>query len=351
MIDSRRSAPLALARGGVLHMPRVSVNIVTFDSAERIDACLESVAAQTLTDIGVTVIDNASTDGTVNRLRQWEARGVRVIANPTNVYYARAHNQAIRESDSEFVLTLNPDVLVFPDYLERVVNVFDRSPQIGSVNGKLLLTKREALRPSLIALPPAPGALIDGTGLLMRRSRRPGLRGNHMPAITHCLEATEIFGVDGACAAYRRTMLDDVTVNGEVFDEDFVIYREDVDLAWRAQILGWESWYEPTAIGYHVRRFHVGGDRRAIPPELKRHAVKNGWLLLIKNEDASSLLCAFPWVLPYQLKILGGLLMVEHSSLAAIPEMLRLLSRTHRKRALIHARRRRTPAELRRWFR
>jgi GT2 family glycosyltransferase len=331
-------------------MPRFAVNVVTFDSADRIDACLASVFQQSLTDFSVTVVDNASTDGTRERLARWEERGVRVLANPENRYYARAHNQAIRAGDGEFVLTLNPDVLLRPDYLERVAAAFAVSPRVGSVNGKLLLVAPDALRPDLLTGPPPADALLDGAGLTMRRSRRPYLRGNRQPAATACLEPAAIFGVDGAAAAYRRATLDDAAIEGEVFDEDFAIYREDVDLAWRAQLLGWDSRYAPEAVAYHVRRFHLGRDRRAIPPDLKRHSVKNGWLLLLKNEDPSSLLRALPWLLPYQLKILAGLLAVERSSLGAIPDTLRLLPRIRRKRAFTHARRRRSPAEMRRWF-
>ncbi len=331
-------------------MPRVSVNIVTFDSADRIDACLQSVAAQTLTDYQITVVDNASTDATLDRLVAWERRGVRVIANATNTYYARGHNQALRASDGGIVLTLNPDVVIRPDYLDSVVAVFDRSPGVGSVNGKLLLVPVDGLGPELTRRPIDPDALIDGTGLVISRGRRPALRGNRQLAAAHCLDPAEIFGVDGACAAYRRAMLDDIAIDGEVFDEDFAIYREDVDLAWRAQLLGWESRYEPAAVGYHVRRFHVGQRRREIPTDLKRHSVKNGWLLLLKNDDPWSLLRDLMHVLPYQLKILAGLATIEPTSLGAIADTARLLPRLRRKRAWIQARRRRSPTEMRRWF-
>ncbi|HET8626079.1 MAG TPA: glycosyltransferase family 2 protein [Thermomicrobiales bacterium] len=334
-------------------MPRIAVNIVTHDSAARIDGCLAAVFRQTCTDFAVTVVDNASRDGTLDRLDRWRERGVRVVANPENRYYARAHNQAIRATDGEFVLTLNPDVLLYPDYLAAVVAAFEQSPAIGSVNGKLLLPPGD-LAPTLLDRPPAPETLIDGAGLLLRRSRRPDLRGNRRPHGASCLAPRPIFGVDGACGAYRRAMLDDVAWPGpdgpEYFDEDFVIYREDVDLAWRSQIYGWDSVYTPAALAYHARTFHVGRGRRAIPAHLKRHAVKNGWLLLLKNAAIATLLRDLPFVLPYQLKIAAGLVAVERSSLGAIPDTLRLLPRALRKCAWIRAHRRRAPTDVRRRF-
>ncbi|HEX5502392.1 MAG TPA: glycosyltransferase family 2 protein [Thermomicrobiales bacterium] len=334
-------------------MPRLAINIVTHDSAARIDGCLVAVFAQTWHDFAVTVVDNASRDGTLDRLAPWRERGVRVVANPANRYYARAHNQAIRETDGDLVLTLNPDVLLYPDYLAAVVAAFESSPAIGSVNGKLLLPPG-GLTPALLDRPPAPETPIDGAGLTLRRSRRPDLRGNRRPHGRCCLAPRSIFGVDGACGAYRRAMLDDVALPGadrpEYFDEDFVIYREDVDLAWRAQLYGWDSVYTPAALAYHARTFHVGRGRRAIPAHLKRHAVKNGWLLLVKNADAAGLLRDLPFVLPYQLKILAGLAAVERSSLGALPDTLRLLPRALRKRAWIQAHRRRAPSDVRRRF-
>lgn len=331
-------------------MPRITINIVTHNSADTIDACLQGVTRQHYRDYQVTVFDNASTDDSLARVRAWESPTVRVVANEQNTYFARAHNWAIDHSDSEFVLTLNPDVMMYPDYFTQVIAAFDRSSQIGSVNGKLLLVDQEELSPELLRSPPNPLALIDGAGLTMRRSRRPYLRGNRQLTRTHCLQPHYIFGVDAACGAYRRSMLEDIAIDGEYFDNDFVIYREDVDLAWRAQLSGWDSYYTPDAVAYHVRGFQLGRGRGRMAPALKRHSVKNGWLLSIKNDSVWSMLRCVPWILPYQLKILAGILTVEHGSLGAVGDVIKLLPTMRRKRRIIHARRRRTEREMREWF-
>jgi GT2 family glycosyltransferase len=298
----------------------------------------------------VTVIDNGSADGTLTRLEPWRGRGVRVLAMGSNLYYARAHNLGIRETESELVLTLNPDACLRPDYLSAVARAFALSPCIGSVNGRLLLLPGPTPDLDSLLARPVGEFVLDGAGLLMRRSRRPHLRGAHRPAHTTCMEAASIFGADGACAAYRRAMLEDTAVEGENLDEDFVMYREDVDLAWRAQLFGWDSYYAPDAVGYHVRGVHVGQSRRSIPTELRRQSVKNGWLLVIKNDTLGALARDAAYVAPYQARILAGLLTIERSSLPAIADLLRLLPAMRRKRALIQARRRRPDAEMRRWF-
>src|SRR5260221_8571046 len=160
-------------------MIRVAINIVTYNSAEFIDACLESVFSQTFTNYQVTVIDNGSQDNTVSRLSAWERRGVRIILNEANLYYSRAHNSGIRESNSEFVMVLNPDVVLSTTFLMHVIAALDRFPQVGSVNGRLIRVKPGELRAELMNTPLHPDAVLDGAGLMMYRSRRPDLRGNN----------------------------------------------------------------------------------------------------------------------------------------------------------------------------
>jgi GT2 family glycosyltransferase len=329
---------------------RVAINIVTYNSAGNIDRCLESVFQQDYRDFAVTVLDNQSTDDTLARLERWKDSEIRVIPLHANLYYVRAHNIGIHETQSDYVLTLNPDVVLRPDYLRRAVKAFERSSRIGSVNGKLLLTStlESASDDSLMSGSFAP--LIDGAGLKMLKSRRPYLRGNREPSDGSCLQPQYIFGADGAAATYRRTMLEDVALDGEYFDPEFVMYREDVDLAWRAQLYGWDSYYVPEAVGYHVRGFHLNQSRHEMPAYLKRQSVKNGWLLIIKHDDPGSLLRDCFAVIPYQMKILTGILTVERSSLLAVADTVKLMPSMRRKRREIRQRRRRSREDIRRWF-
>lgn len=331
-------------------MARIAINIVTHNHAGLIGNCLEAVFSQTFKDFHVTVLDNASTDGTREILRAWEERGVRVIERSENTYFSDAHNFLIRETVSEFVLTLNPDVLMTETYLEQVVHAFALSERIGSVNGKLLSLEPEALSLDVLRSAPPDDMLIDGAGLMMFPSRRPYLRGNREIHTVACRRPAYIFGVDAACGAYRRAMLEDVAIDGEYFDTDFVIYREDVDLAWRALLLGWDSYYVPSAIGYHVRGFRLGKGRHKMPSELKRHSVKNGWLLLLKNDNLRSIVRYAPEVLLYQAKVMGGIMTIEWSSFGAIVDTIRLLPRIWRKRQVIQGKRARTPEEMEAWF-
>jgi GT2 family glycosyltransferase len=329
---------------------QVAINIVTYNSAGDIDRCLESVFQQDYRDFAVTVLDNHSTDTTMARLERWRDSGLRVTPLRANLYYARAHNIGIHETQSDYVLTLNPDVVLRPDYLRHAVNAFDRSPRIGSVNGKLLLTSTLKYASDGSPMSGNTAPLIDGAGLKMLKSRRPYLRGNREPSDGSCLQPQYIFGADGAAALYRRAMLQDVAMDGEYFDSEFVMYREDVDLAWRAQLYGWDSYYVPEAVGYHVRGFHLNQSRHEVPAYLKRQSVKNGWLLIIKYDNPQSLLRDCFAVIPYQAKILAGILIVERTSLPAVADTLRLMPSMRRKRREIRQRRRRSEEAMRRWF-
>ena len=116
---------------------RVSVTIVTYNSGRFIKRCLESVLAQRYANREIIVIDNASTDGTVDILEQFEDR-CQIIYNDENIGFAAAQNQAIRAGTGTWVLTLNPDVLLLPNFIQAMVEGGQLDPQVGAVCGKLL---------------------------------------------------------------------------------------------------------------------------------------------------------------------------------------------------------------------
>src|SRR5579871_1293762 len=116
-------------------MAKVSVNLVTYNSAGTITTCLESLLAQRNADFCVQLIDNASTDNTVNLVHQM---GFDIRLNSQNLGYATAHNQGIEQTDSQYVLTLNPDVRLEPDFISSLTATLDDQQRVGSASGCLL---------------------------------------------------------------------------------------------------------------------------------------------------------------------------------------------------------------------
>jgi GT2 family glycosyltransferase len=159
----------------------------------------------------------------------------------------------------------------------------------------------------------------------------------------------EVFGVDGAAPLYRRVMLEDIKMDGQYFDESFFAHKEDVDLAWRARLFGWGCWYQPQAVAYHQRSFRPG-KREKVAPGTRVDAVKNRYLLLIKNETAAGWQRDWLHILWYDLKILGYICLFERSSLKAFSLLRRDWPRARAARREITRRIRVQSADILAWF-
>jgi len=319
----------------------VSITLVTFNSGRFIKRCLESVLAQRYPHKEVVVVDNASTDGTRDILDQFEDR-CRLYYNDRNVGFAAAQNQAIKLSRGEWVLALNPDLLLMPNFIEALLEAGHMDSQVGSVCGKLL-----TMRPSF-ALPDRP--LVDSTGIYFTPMLRHLDRGSQEEDNGHFLNFEYVFGATAAAALYRREMIQDVSVDGEFFDSDFFTYREDADVAWRAQLLGWKCLYTPRARGYHVRSV-LPGNRRALPPHINMHSVKNRFLMRVKNITSGVYRRNFFSITLRDMVVVGCCLLREHQSLKAFWYLAKNWRRVLAKRREIMKRRRVEDGYMANWFR
>jgi GT2 family glycosyltransferase len=318
----------------------VSVAIVTFNSARYIRQCLGFVLEQDYRPLEVVVVDNASADQTLDILRAFENR-LRMFRNLDNKGFAGGQNQAIGLCRGDWVLTLNPDVRLQPDFISRLVAAGESEDSVGTVCGKLLSMGEDFQIPER--------AIIDSTGIFFTPNLRHFDRGSKEPDEGRYNTAEYVFGATGAAALYRRRMIDDVSIGGEFFDLDFFAYREDADLAWRAQLLGWKCLYVPEAVGYHVRQV-LPANRRSVSAAINMHSVKNRFLMRIKNLSGRQYLRNLLAITGRDLLVLAGCLVREHSSLQAFALVFKNLSKTWRKRRAISARRRVSDAYIAHWF-
>ena len=159
----------------------------------------------------------------------------------------------------------------------------------------------------------------------------------------------EVFGASGCVALFRTAALADAKISTGFFDDDFFVYREDVDLAWRLRGRGWGARCVPTAVAWHRRR-NLPERRRTMSPVANLHSVKNRFLLRINNAGKDHLRATFPKTFARDLVVLGGCLTVERSSLEALRWLARSRPRLLEKRAEIQARRTAPDSELLRWF-
>jgi GT2 family glycosyltransferase len=318
----------------------VCVTLVTYNSGRFIKRCLDSVLDQRYPDLDVIVIDNCSSDGTIDILEQFEDR-IRIHYNEENVGFASAQNQAIAMSNASWFLTLNPDVLLLPGFIDQLVQAGTSEPRIGTVCGKLLTMT------STFDFPEKP--VVDSTGIYFTPNLRHLDRGSLEVDNGNYRQYEYVFGATAAAALYRREMIEDISLDGEFFDSDFFVYREDADVAWRAQIMGWRCLYVPYACGYHVRKV-LPGNRRALPSEINMHSVKNRFLLRIKNitwdvyrKNWLSITCR-------DAVVVGCCLVREQSSLKAFWFLAQNWKKVVEKRQRIMARQRVENDYLASWF-
>jgi GT2 family glycosyltransferase len=321
-------------------MASVCVTIVSHNSGRYIERCLRSVFQQTYRPIEVLVVDNASTDGTLDILARFDGR-IRVIRNERNTGFAAAQNQAIALSVSDWVLVLNPDAVLLPGFVEQLVEAALIDDRVGTVCGRLLAAGRD--------LEPLNKPLIDSAGIYFTPCMRHFDRGWHEPDDGRFREMEYVFGASAAAALYRRDLIADVAGNGAFFDPDFFTYREDADVAWRSQLLGWRCLYVPAAVGYHVRS--VGpGNRRAVPSVINMHSVKNRFLMRIKNTTGGLYMRFWLPVTIRDLLVVGGCLLWEQKSLPAFWRIVKCLPSALAQRRSIMLRRRVTDESMAHWF-
>lgn len=279
--------------------PTVTIQIVTYNSANDIEECLNAVRQQSYPIKEIIVIDNASTDGTADRLGAYieksNVSNVRFVPNLTNTGFAPAHNQGICMTQSDYVLVLNPDVLLGTEYVERLVEVMERRPEMGSATGLLVLKSSPDI--------------VDSTGLSMNGIWRAVDRGAGEPA-SQWRDSGEVFGVSGAAAMYRRAMINEISIAGEFFDEDFFAYKEDVDVAWRTNLLGWKAYYCAEAVATHERGWKKG-NRHSQPLFIRRYSYINRYKMIYKNLSGYRWIKSLPKLIAYELASNGYILLRE----------------------------------------
>jgi GT2 family glycosyltransferase len=319
----------------------VDVNILATNERRFLPRCIAAVQAQTWPAIRITVIDNASDDGTAEWLRKTHPE-VALIRNERNLFYCESHNLAIARGDGEYVMPLNADVFLDPPFIERLVRALEERPDAGQAQGRLYQIAG-------VEVQDPPRRHIDTVGILVTRARRNFDRGQEEPDIGQYDYPEEIFGADGSAPLYRRAMLEEVAPDGEVFPAEFRIYREVVDLSWRAQALGWKALYVPEATGFHVRGFSPR-TRSQMKPRFRRYSYLNRWATLIRNLSLREALPDIGPLLAFELAMTGHILLRERHLVRCWPLLIRRLPRLLRQRWRNLSRRRVPAAELRRHF-
>ncbi|MBN1460648.1 MAG: glycosyltransferase family 2 protein [Armatimonadetes bacterium] len=217
--------------------------IVSWRTRELLRQCLESVVGQSEV-ARVTVVDNASGDGTVEMVKQCFS-DVTLIANTENIGFAAANNQAIRAGSAPFVLLLNPDTRVQPGALSMLQKRLDEAVDIGAVAPQLVLPDGRVQR-SCRSFPTPAAVLLDALGLWRIAPANERFGAYRMTYWGHD-SSRDVDQPMASALGIRRRALDEVGL----FDEDFPLYFNDVDLCYRLREAGWRIAFEPAAKVLH----------------------------------------------------------------------------------------------------
>jgi len=341
----------------------LSIIIVTYNSIKYLPDFLDSIFEQSYyknsqSPPDIFIVDNASTDKTVQFIKQ-NFPTVHLMRNVNNIGLSRAWNQAIQMTSGEFILVMNPDLILDKDFIKQALKIIQADQSIGSLGGKLYQLKVSSINedelPTFVK-----SSIIDSCGLQAFKSRRFVERGAGMVDRGHFKRQEEVFGFSGACAIYRRRALEQIKFNNEYFDEDFFIYQEDIDMAWRLRLAGWNAVYTPKAIAYHHRRarsqnranwLSIIKYRRQKQNFINYHSYKNHLLLLYKNSLPVNFLKHFSFIFIYELKKFIYVLILENSTLRkTIRDLFKLRKKIKQKRKLNMRLKRVKAGELQQWF-
>jgi GT2 family glycosyltransferase len=218
---------------------KVSVVVPNWNGMRFVGMCLDSLAKLDFEDYEVIVVDNGSADGSREMIEE-QYPDVKLLKLPDNMGFAIACNEGIKASNAEYIVLLNNDIEVTPDWLRELYEGMERHPKCGMGTTKMMfLDQRD---------------VFYNTGDLFHSWSAGGGRGQGEKDVGQYEKEDYVFGACAGAGIYRREFFNQVGL----FDEDFFIFAEDVDLNMRGQLQGLKAVYLPKAKVYHIGTATVG---------------------------------------------------------------------------------------------
>lgn len=251
----------------------VSVIIPNWNGSDLLEDCLNSLGKQTFRNFEVILVDNGSTDNSLEYVEN-NFPEVKIIKLKKNFGFARAINEGVKVSEAEYVVFLNNDTKVDKDWLKNLVEYADKHPEVISVNSKLLNFYDNKV--------------IDGVGMMINEVGQAKSIGWQEKDKGQYDKESYVFGATGGAALFRRK--DFIKVG--LFDENFFMYSEEVDFAFRAQFLGYKSLLCPKAIVFHKHK----ATAQKLPAHIEYWQFRNMIQTLLKDFPAPILLKKWRWL-------------------------------------------------------
>jgi GT2 family glycosyltransferase len=277
--------------------PDLSVCIVTYFAKDLLSDCLRSLRENTTLDYEVIVVDNGSKDG-VDQMLQQEFPGAIFLANDANLGYTFPMNQALQQANGRYLLQLNPDTLILPQALDKLVEFLDTHPEAGICGPKVLNRDRSLQKPCRRgeSTPWAVTTYFLGLSALFPKSK---LFGQYLMNYMDEDQTHLVAGISGSCMLIRRAVIDQIGY----LDERFFAYQEDADFCFRTRQSGWQIYYVPAAQIVHFGGY--GGSR--IQPYRSIYEWHKSYFLYFRKNLAHNYFFLFNWL--YYLAMLFKLIL------------------------------------------
>ncbi len=370
-------------------MPKVLLVQVVYNSIKWIPLCFDAVFKQTYKDFKFVVVIAGNEDGGKEYIQKHYPQ-VEIIDSGFNIGFAKGHNLVFEKycQTSEMLgknyhpptLThrtppngrglqhsppiggvpavgggggkdvvkyfqlVNPDLIMEPDYLEKMVEAMEADESVGAATGKLYKILNEDTRGILVSHKDSP-CVIDTTGVVISKSGRARDRGQYEEDKGQYDGLTEVDAVSAASAMYRaetlsniKYQISNIKIENEYFDPDFHSYWEDVDLSWRMKNAGWKNIFVPEAVAYHGRTAgsSKGGYKdilgfikhhKKLSPFVRQLNYKNHIFMYVKNSPYF-----YPQFFIREFFMLGYIVLFETSTLKVLPELFKKLPVMWKKR-------------------
>jgi len=260
--------------------PLVSIIIVNYNGKRSLKRCVESALSTECPSLEIVLVDNASTDGSLEEINNIVNRNnrVKITTNSRNLGHSEGCNVGARNSAGAFLAFLDNDIEVKPNWLSEIVNVMMRNKKIGAAQAKILFPD---------------GKRVWATGEFIDECGNPVLAGYYDEDSSNGISPSEIFSPISAACVIRRDIFNEV--GG--LDKHFFVYNDDTDLGWRIRLLGYKTIVVPMSSVIHKVPVGKSPIRPLSYGILNFHKRKNQLMMLLKNYEISDIFRVLPLVL------------------------------------------------------
>lgn len=256
--------------------PLISIIIINWNGRHFLEKCLTSLFTQKYKNIEVIFVDNASKDGSVAYVKKNFPKA-KIVVNRENLGFADANNVGYRVATGEYILFLNNDTEVTSTFITELLSVIESNKKIGGVQSKLLLMDEPDTLDSV-------GAFLTKTGFLFNY----GIAKKDAPKYN---KQIDLYTAKGACMMFRKSVLDKVSVDGEILDSRYFVYFEETDMCHRVLLAGYRIVFVPTSVIYHK----MGGTSTKLNNAfVQYHSFKNRLNSYTKNLTLREFLSIMP---------------------------------------------------------